>query len=130
MTSLLRSTVPAQARREVFYPFYEGFKRMVSVSAPNHLTTIATCLINYFAGNDLSLWWLACVMFVFGHAYPLKTGLRILGLTGREWDSKTLPETRAFIQEFVDINARRLLLVDFPGWLCVLATVVMSLRSH
>jgi hypothetical protein len=129
MTSLLGATVPAQARKEVYYPFHEGFKRMVLVSAPAHLTTIATCLVNLFAGNGSPLWWLLCVAFVVGHAYPLAEGMKILALTAKEWNNKTLPESRAFIQGFVDVNQQRLILVDFPGWLCVLTTVVMNLRS-
>ncbi|KAL2173699.1 uncharacterized protein P884DRAFT_280843 [Thermothelomyces heterothallicus CBS 202.75] len=128
MTAFLGHKVPPQARRELWYPFYVNYKNIVYVSAPSHLTTITTCLINYFS-NAPSVWWLVCVAFVVGHAHPLQKGIKLLNLTAAEWESKTMPETRAWFQDFVDINQRRLLLVDLPGWLCVIATVVTALRT-
>ncbi|KAL2158312.1 hypothetical protein VTH06DRAFT_4633 [Thermothelomyces fergusii] len=128
MSAFLGPKVPPQARRDLWFPFFVNYRNIVYVSAPNHLTTIGTCLLNYFV-NGPSVWWLVCAAFVFAHAHPLEKGMRLLNLTAAEWDSKTMPETRAWIQDFVDINSRRLVLVDLPGWLCVVATVVTSLRA-
>ncbi|KAK4164418.1 hypothetical protein QBC43DRAFT_318099 [Cladorrhinum sp. PSN259] len=127
--SLLDPSVPAQARKEVYYPFFKTYRNIVFLSAPSHLTTVATCLINYFCGSSSSLWWILGVAFVFGHAYPLQSGMKLMGLTAESWNKKTIPETRAFLDEFVDINGTRLMFVDFPGWLCVMIAVVMGLRS-
>ena len=128
--------MPAQARRDLWFPFFKSYRNIVFLSAPSHLTTISTCLINYFWGGggggsqQSSWWWLLCVAFVVGHAYPLSSGMKLMGLTAESWNKKTLPETRGWLQEFVDINGTRLMFVDFPGWLCVVVAVVMGLRAE
>ncbi|KAK3996231.1 hypothetical protein QBC44DRAFT_318443 [Cladorrhinum sp. PSN332] len=129
--SLIDPAVPAQARREVWYPFFKSYRNIVFLSAPSHLTTITTCLINYFCGGpQASLWWLLGVAFVVGHAYPLSSGMKMMSLTAEIWNKKTLPETRGWLQDFVDINGTRLKFVDIPGWLCVVVAVVMGLRAE
>lgn len=132
MSAFLAPAIPAQARRDLWYPFFERYKRVVFLSAPCHLTTIASCLLNWASsssGEMSAWWWLACAAFVVGHGYPVfSTGIRLMGLTKGEWDGLTLEEGKRWLGEFVDVNGTRLVLVDLPGWVCVVVTVVGGLR--
>ncbi|EFW16135.1 hypothetical protein D8B26_006146 [Coccidioides posadasii str. Silveira] len=126
--SFLNTSIPPVARQALYYHWFLGFRNAVYLSAPCHITTLVLCFINLFSGmsNAPSMLWLGGILFTFGHMYPLRLGLEHLGLTEKAWKAKSADEGYAFVKSFVDANVQRLTFVDFPGWLCIVAAVVLG----
>ncbi|KAH8689831.1 hypothetical protein BGW36DRAFT_307848 [Talaromyces proteolyticus] len=129
MISIINPRITPSTRHSLWYPFFSSYKRVVFLSAPCQLSTIFFSLMNLNYSPASSLLWLAAICFVFAHAYPLRVGLEHFNLTAEDWQRKIHEEGYRFLKGFVNVNGRRLLLVDFPGWLCVFAAVVVHLRS-
>ncbi|KAI1376080.1 hypothetical protein F4677DRAFT_445793 [Hypoxylon crocopeplum] len=130
VSSFAQPSMPAAARQAAWYPFFTQYKHIVLLSAPSHLATIASCIANIWmgsgAGNVSVLWWLAGIFFVFAHAYPLRLGLAHFALTEEQWRKKSPDEAQRWVQGFVDMNGRRLMIADAPGVLCLFVAVTRS----
>lgn len=132
--SWLSPAVPAATRHAIWYAWFTSYKRVVFLSAPAHLTTIFFSLLNCCYSDNHGggpwawrWWWLACAAFVLAHGYPVALGLQHFAMTAEDWRRRSNAEGTRWLQQFADVNRTRLLVVDVPGWLCVVATVVGSL---
>lgn len=111
----------------VWHAWFSSYKFIVLLSAPMHLTTIASSLINMRYSALPAFWWACCILFVIGHAYPLEMGKRHFNETAERWGKRKPQEARAWVDEFVEANGTRLVLVDLPGWLTVVTVVIVNL---
>ena len=140
ITSFLHSSVPAAARHEAFYPFLIAYSRIVYVSAPLHLTTLAFSLLHIFLcpkplhGSTMlsSSWlerglWVVALVFTVLHAYPLRLGLQLRRITKEQWNGMSEGEGTALMSLFVKVNGLRLRWVDIWGVSAVLGAVVVGL---
>jgi hypothetical protein len=83
------------------------------MTAPTHLTTIGSALLNMRGSRISVLWWFAIIGLVAAHAYPVSLDMSWLNLTETEWRKKTPDQASRFVQDFGDINGRRLVAPDF-----------------
>lgn len=84
-------------------------------------------LFGGFAGTGIL--WMAGLLLTLGHAYPVRLGIKLAGVTKGEWGGMREEEGVGLVRVFVGVNGWRLGVVDGPGWVCVCAAVVMSGRS-
>jgi hypothetical protein len=99
------------------------------MTAPIHLTTIGSSLYNMRDSKISILWWFAIIGLVAAHSYPVSLGLSWLNLTEAEWKKKTPEQARRFVQDFVDINGRRLVVPDLLSWMTALLAVTFNLSA-
>lgn len=133
VSSFAQPGMPADTRQAAWYPWFRQYKNVVLISAPSHLATIASCIANIVLGSGAGkvsmLWWLAGIFFVFVHAYPLRLGLAHFALTEEQWHKKSPGEAQRWVQDFVDMNNRRLMIADIPGLLCLFVAVTKSVSA-
>ncbi|KAL8818232.1 MAG: hypothetical protein Q9223_003099 [Gallowayella weberi] len=143
ITAFLSPHVPASARHQLFYPFLLAYSRVVYVSAPLHLTTLAFSLLNIFlcpaplhshglhpsaSLPERTLWIFALVLTVL-HAYPLRLGLRLRRISQEQWDCMSEAEGRTLMELFVRVNGTRLAWVDIWGVMAVVGAVVVGIGA-
>ena len=79
------------------------------------------------AGQSATKYWLAAMFFVAAHAYPLRFGLRLMGLQSGGFKDYTNAEIAGIVEKYRRVNFQRLFIVDIPGWFCVFTAVFLSL---
>lgn len=127
MKSFQGPRISPETVHAVWHAWFSTYKFIVLLSAPMHLTTIASSLVNMRYSELSAFWWACCIVFVVGHGYPLEMGKRHFNETAVRWSRKKPQEAKAWVDEFVEANGWRLVFVDLPGWLTVVTVVVMNL---
>ncbi|KAI1177823.1 hypothetical protein F4777DRAFT_165526 [Nemania sp. FL0916] len=122
-------SMPSSARQAAWYHWIATYRDIVRMTAPIHLTTIGSSLLNMRDSKISILWWFAIIGLVAAHSYPLSLGLSWLNLTEADWMRKTPEQARRFVQDFVDINGRRLVVPDLLSWATALLAVTLNLTA-
>lgn len=145
MDAFLNPSIPIGSLHSLWGAWHTRFKKIVFVSAPAHLLTVISCIINltktaspsssylpFFSSTIAATpwFWKAGILLTLLHAYPArsKSAREFVGLTEQQWRYRSPEHGLRQVEDFVQVNRARLLAVDIPGWLCVFIAVVLN--SH
>ncbi|KAF2138631.1 uncharacterized protein K452DRAFT_321174 [Aplosporella prunicola CBS 121167] len=135
MTSFFDPSVPPEGREVVFPRWLQSFANISLMSGSALVSTAVLCAANAAIGpgdgvdQPATKLWLAGLAFTLGHLYPLRWGMKLMGLRNDGYKKYSKPEIVEFLGTFCKVNIQRLLLVDLPGWCCVFAAVFSSLSQ-
>ncbi|RWA11910.1 hypothetical protein EKO27_g3198 [Xylaria grammica] len=129
VASFSSRSMPPSAHQAACYHWLVTYRDIIRITVPTHLTTIGSSLLNMRDSKISIVWWIALAALVAAHSYPVSLGLSWLNLTEADWKKKTPEQAQRFMQDFVDINGRRLLLPDLLAWGTALLAVTLNLTA-
>lgn len=132
MTGFLDPSVSKENRETVWPRWFQTFDKLLCISLPVHLGTMATCAANIYVHSSDGLLqpltnklWLANIGLAFAHGYSWRLATTLMSFSGGKYGKAEPGEVTRLLTAFKKMNRTRTLLVDIPGLICAVTAAMM-----